>query len=187
MPDDRNSAATKFIALLRGVNVGGKVLKMNELVEVLALKKYKNIKTYIQSGNIIFDLHNIKTEQLSKNIEDLINVAFGISVSVIIRTEKDFKAVIKNNPLIKITDNDINKLHVTFLKEEPLPSTLLALENLMYENERYEINGKEIYLYCPNGYGRTKLNNVNIERKLKTIATTRNWKTTLKLYELSQT
>jgi uncharacterized protein (DUF1697 family) len=177
----------KYIALLRGVNVGGKTLKMADLLEVLKSKGFQNVRTYIQSGNIIFDENNIEPGKLSVNIENIISKAFGISVNVIIRTEKELEKIVNNNPLIKTTNNDIDKLHVTFLRESPLPGTIQALETFKDKNEKYIINGKEVYLYCPNGYGKTKLNNANLEKKLKTIATTRNWKTTLKLLDLSGT
>jgi uncharacterized protein (DUF1697 family) len=177
----------KYIALLRGVNVGGKTLKMADLLEVLKSKGFQNVRTYIQSGNIIFDENNIESGKLSVNIENIISKAFGISVNVIIRTEKELEKIVNNNPLIKTTNNDIDKLHVTFLRESPLPGTIQALETLKDKNEQYILIGKEVYLYCPNGYGKTKLNNANLEKKLKTIATTRNWKTTLKLLDLSGT
>ena len=175
----------KYIALLRGVNVGGKALMMSDLLESLKSKNFKNVKSHIQSGNIIFEENEIDSGKLEVKIENIINKAFNISISVIIRTEKELEKIIDNNPLVKTTNKDIDKLHVTFLKVVPSTETITTLEILKDKNEKYAANGKEIYLYCPNGYGRTKLNNANIEKKLKTTATTRNWKTTLKLFDLS--
>lgn len=176
----------KYIALLKAINVSGKTLKMKELTDVLNSQNFRNVRTYIQSGNVIFEDNIVDTGKLATKIENIINKSFGISVNVIIRIEKELEEIVKNNPLIKATNNDLNRLHVTFLKNKPLPETIQALEILKDKNEKYEVIGKEVYLYCPNGYGRTKLNNANIEKKLKTIATTRNWKTTVILLELSK-
>ena len=175
-----------YIALLKAINVNGKTLKMKDLVAVLDSQNFRNVRTYIQSGNIIFECDTVDAGKLSVKIENIISKSFGISVNVIIRTEKELEEIVKNNPLIKATNNDADKLHVTFLKNKSLPETIQALEILKDKNEKYEVLGKEVYLYCPNGYGRTKLNNANLEKKLKTTATTRNWKTTIKLSELSK-
>ena len=173
-----------YIALLRGINVGGKKrIKMADLVEALEPLSLKNIRTYLQSGNVIFEHDSIDSDEIAKNIQEKINEAFGISVNVIIRTEEELEDIINSNPFIKNQDIQIDKLHVTFLKE--LPDSI-AMDLNKSENEEFEVNGREIYLYLPNGYGRTKLTNNIFEKKLKTTATTRNWKTTNKLLEMSK-
>ena len=105
---------------------------------------------------------------------------------MIIRTEDEFESMISSNSFIKDPDIEFDKLHVTFLKELPDKENILNLNLNIGENEKLEIKGKEIYLYLPNGYARTKLTNNILEKKLKTIATTRNWKTVNKLLELSK-
>ena len=176
-----------YIALLRGVNVGSKnTLKMKDLVEAFEKQKFKDVRSYIQSGNIIFGFKNIATKKLEENIESLINSNFGITVNAIIRTEYELEMIIKQNPFIKVTGLDIEKLHVTFLSDEVNKKLIPALDVLKDKNERFSVHDKEVFLYCPNGYGRTKLNNTNLEKKLKTTGTTRNWNTTKKLLEIAK-
>ncbi|HML06403.1 MAG TPA: DUF1697 domain-containing protein [Methanobacterium sp.] len=174
----------KYIALLRGINVGGKKrIKMADLVEALEPLGLENVKTYLQSGNVIFEYDSIDSDEIARNIEDKISQTFGISVNVIIRTESELERVINTNPFIKKPNIELDKLHVTFLKELP---DFIALDLNKSENEKFEVIDREIYLYLPNGYGRTKLTNNIFEKKLKTTATTRNWKTTNKLFEMSK-
>jgi len=175
----------KYIVLLRGINVGGKKrIKMADLVEALEPLGFKNIRTYLQSGNVIFEYDSIDSDEIAKDIKEKISQTFGISVNIIIRTEDELENIIKSNPFVKDPDIEIDKLHVTFLKDLPDPEINLDLKRS--ENEKFEVIGREIYLYLPNGYGRTKLTNNIFEKKLKTIATTRNWKTTNKLLEMSK-
>lgn len=174
----------KYIALLRGINVGGKKrIKMADLVEALEPLSLKNIKTYLQSGNVIFEYNSIDSDEIAQDIKDKIIDKFGISVNVIIRTEEELESIINGNPFVKNPNIEIDKLHITFLQKLP-DSTVLDLKKS--ENEKFEVIGREIYLYLPNGYGRTKLTNNIFEKKLNTIATTRNWKTISKLRELSK-
>lgn len=174
----------KYIALLRGINVGrNKRIKMDDLVESLDSLGLQNTKTYLQSGNVIFSHDSFDSDKIARDIEERISQTFGISVNVIIRTDNELEGIIKRNPFIKDPDIEIDKLHVTFLQE--LPDSI-DLDLNKSENEKFEVIGREIYLYLPNGYGRTKLTNNVFEKNLKTIATTRNCKTTNKLLELSK-
>jgi uncharacterized protein (DUF1697 family) len=96
------------------------------------------------------------------------------------------KVVLSNNPFLSEKNIDESKLHVTFLGEFPSKEQIKKTETLNYEPDRFNIAGKEIYLYCPNGYGRTKLNNNFFENKLNVMATTRNWNTVKKLVEMAK-
>jgi uncharacterized protein (DUF1697 family) len=168
----------KYIALLRGINVGGqKKIKMIDLKNAFEGMSFKSVETYIQSGNVTFESDSNDATKLSLEIEKKINERFGFEVKVIIRSEDELRNIVKNNPFIKQSDIEIDKLYITFMVGIPDPKMALHLEVKKEENEKFEIFSREIYLYCPNGYGRTKLNNVMFERKLKTVATTRNWKT----------
>jgi uncharacterized protein (DUF1697 family) len=177
----------KFIAFIRGINVGRKNrIKMADLVKALDLSGLKNIKTYLQSGNIIFEHDNYDNINISRDIERKISQDFGISVNVIIRREDELETIIELNPFIKDPDIEHSKLHVTYLKEIPDKDLILNLGQFKGKNEDLKVNNKEIYLYLPNGYAKTKLTNEFFEKKLKTISTTRNWKTTTKILEIAK-
>lgn len=177
----------KYIALLRGINIGNKNrIKMADLRTIFESIGFKDVKTYLQSGNVIFKYDSSNIVEITSNIESKMNQTFGFSINVIIRTDDEFESIINNNPFIKDPDVELDKLHVTFLKELPDKGTILNLDINKNENEKFEVNGREIYIYLPNGYARTKLTNNIFEKKLKTIATTRNWKTTNKLLEMSK-
>jgi len=176
----------KYIALLKGINVGPhKRMKMADLIAALESPSFKNIKTYLQSGNVIFEHDLVDSTNVAEDIEKKIDQTFGFSVNVIIRTEKEMENIIGNNPFINDPKIELDKLHVTFLSELPNPETISNLDIKKDENEKFKVIDREVYLYCPNGYGNTKLKNDVFERKLNTTATTRNWKTTNKLLDLS--
>lgn len=168
----------RYIAFLRGINVGGqKKIKMIDLKNIFESLDFKNVKTYIQSGNVIFDYYPADSIKLANQIEMKINETFGFLIKTIIRTDEQLRNIVNNNPFMKESNIDIDKLHITFMLDIPEPSTVLRLDVKKEENEKFLIISREVYLYCPNGYGRTKFNNTLFEKKLKTVATTRNWKT----------
>ena len=168
----------KYIVLLRGINVGGKnKIKMSELKNMFESINYKNVKTYIQSGNVSFEYDSTNITNLSNQIEKKIIETFGFSVKTVIRTEEEFKNIVDNNPFVNELNIELDKLYVTFMLDIPNPNLLSLLDIKKEINEKFLINSREIYLYCPNGYGRTKLNNGMFEKKLMVTSTTRNWKT----------
>ena len=144
---------------------------------------FKNIQTYIQSGNVIFEGPDTKISKLINEIERKIKKSFGFDVLVLIRTKNDLQKLIDNNPFTK---KDTTKLLVTFLSDTPIQSPIDEIVKIKDPSEEFYIYGKAIYLFCPNGYGRSKLSNNFFERKLKLSATTRNWKTVNKLLELAE-
>ncbi len=145
----------------------------------------KSVKTYIQSGNVIFGTAKRSPLQLSKKIAKQISSEFGFSVSVIVRTSEELSKTIERNPFLKETGIDHSKLHVTFLSQEPLRAIVKKLGVLDAAPDQFRWIDQEIYLYCPNGYGRTKLSNNAFEKALSVTATTRNWNTVKTLYEIS--
>jgi len=176
-----------YIAILRGVNVSGKnKIKMAALRESLENLGFTHVKTYIQSGNIVFETLEASVKKLSEKIQKKIVSDFDCSPSVIVKTPLEINKTIKNNPFLKKKNYDPSKFHVTFLSKLPKKIDLEKLSEVKSEDQMY-CSGKDIYLYCPNGYGRTKLTNNFFEKLLAVSATTRNWRTINNLYELTQT
>ena len=177
----------RYIALLRGINVSSqKRVKMADLKEIFESLGFEDVRTYVQSGNAIFDYERIDTEKLASYIENKISQIFRLSINIIIRTKEELEDIVNNNPFVAEANIETDKLHVIFLLDVPDPKVTSLLDIKKDKNEEFKIVCREVYLYCPNGYGRTKLNNAIFERKLHTTATTRNWKTTNKLLELSK-
>jgi uncharacterized protein (DUF1697 family) len=175
-----------YVALLRGINVSGSnLIRMDALKESMRKLGLSNIITYIQSGNIVFSSPDADEKFLEELISKSIALDFDCEVPVKIVSSIDIERVIHQNPFISHWHLPVEFLHVTFLSLCPDP---LIMSNLLPGNdvadEAIAIENI-IYLYCPNGYGRTKFNNTFFERKLKLTATTRNWKTILKLAELA--
>lgn len=175
----------KYIALLRGINVGGKrKILMADLKSLFEKLQLENISTYIQSGNVLFSSENkIDQIELSNIIEKEILTQFGFEVPVIVISIIEMKQAVKENPF---SSESIERLHLTFLKENPKTENINTLESLDFTPDNFKIHGKSIFLNLENKYHKTKLSNQFFEKKLQTSATTRNWKTVLKLLELSK-
>lgn len=162
-----------FASLLRGINVGG-----NRKIPMAALKAlyeesgFTHVKTYIQSGNVVFQTSQDNPEELRKLIESKIEDRFGFDVTVFIRTSEELQRVLQGNPFETVDD-----VYVTFLAEEPSPEKWANLKELDLGTERSELRNKEIFLQFPDGYGTAKMSNPFVESKLKVRATTRNWRT----------
>jgi uncharacterized protein (DUF1697 family) len=176
-----------YISILRGINVGGsRKIQMKDLKEIYESIGFQRVITYIQSGNVLFTAkNNIAGVNLSAEIEQAILEKLGMQVTVIIRTSNEMLEIIKGNPFLQDKNIDQDKLHVTFLSENPEKSEVNLINEKAFEPERFKFNGKNVYLYCPNGYGRTKLSNSLFENKLKQRATTRNWRTICKLSDIA--
>jgi uncharacterized protein (DUF1697 family) len=174
-----------YISLLRGINVSGKnKILMNDLTSLYESLGFKNITTYIQSGNVIFksDKNNNLPEQIASKIKEL----YAFEIPVLIKSMTDFTGAIKKNPFINDKKIDIDKLHITFLDSIPTKNAIEKLSETK-SADHYKIIDSNVYLYCPNGYGNTKLNNTLIEKKLGVNATTRNWKTCTALIDILNT
>ena len=171
-----------YVALLRGINVSGhNMIKMEALKSILCDLNFTGIRTYIQSGNIIFENKTTDSTHLAKMIRDTIFRHFGFEVPVIIRTRSELEYISKNNPFLIERNENIDQLHVSFLAENPDEVHVKKTGEFQCLPDEFFMSGKEIYLFCPAGYGRTKLTNQFFENKLKTLATTRNWKTIIRL------
>lgn len=167
----------KFIALLRGINVSGqKLIKMSELKTLFEKTGFQNVETYIQSGNVIFSTKETSTEKLSVKISSAIKKQFGFDVQVIVVTPEEIEDAVKKNPFIK-KKKDTDKLYTIFLSSIPTKANVEKLDKANFLPEEFKIEGKRIYLFVPNGYGKAKLNNNLFENKLKVFGTARNFKT----------
>ncbi|MEE6188017.1 DUF1697 domain-containing protein [Niabella digestorum] len=174
-----------YLSLLRGINVSGKrIIKMDALKQLYEKLKFKNVHTYVQSGNVIFSANKEDTKQLAQKISVQIEKEFGFDVPVIVLTSTNLKAIIDHNLLAKDKSKNAEFLHVTFLGDVPETFDKDAILKVKHPTEAIEITSSAVYLYCPNGYGKTKLNNTFLEKKLKVPATTRNWKTVNELLKL---
>jgi uncharacterized protein (DUF1697 family) len=174
-----------YVAILRGINVSGqKLIRMEDLKDLFDSFGFTDIVTYIQSGNVIFHTPSTSQETLVRKISEGILGKFGFDVPVIVRNTDELKEIIRKNPFPGEKNILADKLHVTFLSEVPEEERKQHLEKLSCGQDRFALAGKEVYLYCPGGYGNTKLSNTFFENKLKVTATTRNWNTVNKLLEL---
>lgn len=175
----------KHIAILRGINVGGKrKLLMADLSKMLSQLGFENITTYIQSGNAIFETKETEISGLENKIKEAISEKFDLDVPVIIRTVEEINALAGENPY---DQENIDQLHVTFLKKEPSGDGLEKIQTyIIPKDDDFRILGKNVYIQCSGRYSDSKLTNKFFEDKLKVSATTRNWKTILKLLELSR-
>lgn len=175
-----------YIALLRGINVSGSnLIRMESLKKSLDASGLSHVTTYIQSGNILFSHDILDKQYLEKHITDTINKDFGFLVPVHIRTLGELENIIQSNPFITEHHHPVDTLHATFLSG--IPDSELATQILPGKDGDDEMIAVKdvIYLNCPTGYGRTKFTNTYLEKKLKVKATTRNWKTVVKLKELA--
>lgn len=176
--------ATTYLALLRGINVGGKnKLPMKDLKELFVEAGSESVRTYIQSGNVVFDATAAVAKRIPEHIPALIQERFGLRTPVIVRTAEDLAAVVANNPFLKAGAPE-DELHVYFLADEPSASRIEALDPARSPGDEFAVKGREVYLRLPNGMARTKLTNDYIDRKLATTSTGRNWRTVTKLHAL---
>lgn len=174
-----------YIALLRGINVSGqKVIKMAELRAHLEELGFINVETYIQSGNIIFNSGIDNLSELSQQIAQKISQQYGFDVPVLVKSKNEFEDIFSDNPYLTLRTEDVNYLHVTMLEEVFTADADNLLSPYKTKKEEFSASKKEIYLFFPDGYGKTKLTNNLIEQKLGIKATTRNWKTITRLMEM---
>ena len=169
----------KYIILLRGINVSGKnKIQMEALRGLLNDLNFKNVQTYIQSGNVLLDSEetaSIVCQKIKKGIQE----EFGFEVPVLARTLEEWQHAVENYPFSLENEKIVAFTFLNATSKE----TNIAIQSL--GEDQYKIDGDVVYLHCPTGFARTKLTNTGIEKKLNVIATTRNLRTTLKLLALA--
>ena len=177
-----------FISFLRGINMAGHFpLKMADLSDLYKSLGFMDAQTYIQSGNVIFTVQpNHKTSGISEKIEAAILDRFGYDVPVIIRSSDGLKKIIAANPFISEVDFDPSKMVAILLYEKPTEVQIKKVIDVSYPPDKFTITGSEIFVYCPNGFGRSKLYTNFFEKKMGVRGTARNWKTIATLNSLAQ-
>ena len=175
-----------YISMLRGINVGGqKKVRMETLRGIYEGLGFTYVRTYVQSGNVAFETTEQDQSELAKRVEVHIEQTCGYPVAVFVRRAEDIQHILTSNPFLNNRNVDPTKLHVTFLYRPPMEaawSTLTTPSGIMDEFAPGEM---AVYLFCPNGYGKTKLSTSFFERKLGVPATTRNWNTVNALYSMT--
>ena len=174
--------------MLRGVNMTGhNSVKMTELTDLYKRLGYKDAETYIQSGNVIFSGEvDLPLVDASSKIEKTIFERFTYKIPVMIRTIDEMRNLKLSNPYHKEADIDPSKMAVIFLHEEITDSQIQKVINIDFPPDKFYIIGREIYIYCPNGFGKTKLYTNFFEKKMGVTGTARNWKTINKLLEIAE-
>jgi uncharacterized protein (DUF1697 family) len=180
---------TAYLALLRGINVGPTTqLAMAELRQLVQRLGHGNVRTHLRTGNVMFTVPGDRADppgpaELAAQLQRHIAEDLGVPAKVLIRSAAELAAVVSGNPL-STGGHDPARLHVTFLDAAPARTRIAELDGLPAEGEEFAVAGREVYLYCPHGYGRTKLSNTNLEKRLGVVATTRSWKVTTTLHAM---
>ena len=175
-----------YIILLRGINVSGqKKIRMADLRVLLENAGFEEVRTYIQSGNVILQTGLGGEKKVAGKVSEVIAEAYGFEVKSIAIRPETWNYVLHNNPFLSSRSEDSKRLYVTFLFDLPKGELISKLDPAEYPPEEFIIDGKVLYFFSPLGYGRAKMNNNYWEAKLKVDATTRNWRTVEKLAELA--
>ena len=173
--------------MLRGVNVGGhNKIKMEALRALYESLKLRDAQTYVQSGNVIFRTDERDIARLTKRIEDGIERKFGFRPDVILRTAAEMRDVVARNPFAKRRGIEPGKLLVTFLASDPPAEVREKVRQIKCDPEELRIEGRELYIYFPNGMGRSKLSTAKLEKTMSTPGTGRNWNSVTKMLEMAE-
>jgi uncharacterized protein (DUF1697 family) len=174
-----------YVSLLRAINVSGRNrLPMAELRALFEAHGHHDVATYLQSGNVVSRSSGRSAAAVARTIEAAIATDLGLDVTVLVRTPAELALVLAGNPFLG-TGADPARLHVTFLAGTPGRAPVDALDGRAFAPDEFAVHGREVYVHCPGGYGKTRIDNTYFERKLGVAATTRNWKTLTRLTELS--
>ncbi|MBL8857149.1 MAG: DUF1697 domain-containing protein [Planctomycetes bacterium] len=180
----KSGTAERHVALLRGINVGGKnKLLMADLVELFEAAGCTAVKTYIQSGNVVFAASPKVAAVLAGRIPERIEEEFGLRVPIVLRSAAEFGTTVRSNPFLEL-GADPDALHVAFLREKPDKAHVAALDPGRSPGDSFQLRGRELFLHLPNGVARTKLSSAYLDKTLGTVCTARNWRTVQKIHEL---
>jgi uncharacterized protein (DUF1697 family) len=178
----RGIVMQKYLALLRGINVGGVVLKMDDLKVMMGSIGLKNIRTYIQSGNAVFETGKTDKMNIEKDIERAIEKESGLKVAVLVKTGDELKKIISLHPFKD--ESEVGKVYFTLLKKRPDRNNLELMDKMKGSQDRFVLKDDVIYSYYTNGYGKSKFTNNFFEDRLNVPCTTRNLNTMTRLSEM---
>ena len=167
-----------YVGLLRAINVGSRKLAMADLRTILTDLGASDVQTYVQSGNVVFRA----PAKTASSVQDSVSEFCGFDVRVLLRSVTDLEKIIEDQPY----DGPESAWHVTFLERVPAKAAVAAIDPTAFEPDTFTVAGREVFLRCPDGYGRSKLSNAYFEKKLGVAATTRNWRTVLAVAELAR-
>jgi uncharacterized protein (DUF1697 family) len=176
-----------IICMLRGVNVGGhNLIKMDALKVLCVSLKLKDPQTYVQSGNVIFRTEEKDATKLARRLQDALEKKFGFRPGVMLRTASELRDTIARNPFAGRNGIEPGKLLVNFLADDPGKDARKQAQAIKTAPEELHIIGREVFIYFPDGQGRSKLPWPKIERALGTSATGRNWNSVTKILEIAE-
>lgn len=177
----------KYVALLRGINVSGqKIIKMDKLRSIFESMDYKNVITYIQSGNVIFDCEEGDPAVVRDRIVSELKGQLTFDIPVVIRTLEELHEVVENTPYQIVNAEANEQRYITFLSHPATDAAIAKLETFQNEVDEFHVKGLTVYLLIHKNYGESKFSNNFIEKKLGVSATTRNWETVNKLIQLAE-
>ena len=173
----------RYVALLRGVNVGGRnKLPMADLRDIFAAAGCTAVQTYIQSGNVVFEAAQDLAERVPEIVTGTIRRRFGYETAVVLRSSEELRQVVASNPFD--TSGDPRFLQVAFLEDTPGAEAVSRLDPDRSPPDAFAVRGRNVHLHYPNGVARSKLTNEYLATQLQTASTMRNWRTVLKLLEM---
>jgi uncharacterized protein (DUF1697 family) len=176
---------TSYIALLRGINVGGKnILPMKELAALFAKAGAADVTTYIQSGNVLFKAKARAAEKVPAAVEGAVFERFGFRAPIVLRSAAELHAAVRDNPFAK--PDQVDKLHLGFLASSPSAARVAALDPARSPPDEVVVRGGHVYFHLPNGVARTRYTSAYLDSTLATVCTARNWRTVLALLEKAE-
>ena len=176
-----------LISMLRGVNLGGHhKIKMDALRSLYESLKFEDPRTYVQSGNVIFRTKEKNSAALAKKIQNAIERSFGFRPEVIVRTTEEMRKAVAASPFASRRDLEPSKILVTFLAGEPGPDACTTLLSLKSHPEELHLKGRELYIYFPDGVGKSKLPWSSVEKLLTTTGTARNWNSVTNILAIAE-
>lgn len=173
--------------MLRAVNLGShNRVKMDLLCALCTTLKFSDPRTYVQSGNVVFRSSERSLRRVAQQLEDGIERQFGFRTDVIVRSAAEMRDVVKRNPFAERRNIDPKRLLVLFFGQEPGSDAKAKVSAMKVNAEELRLSGRELYVYFPDGIGRSKVSTPAIEKALKTPGTGRNWNSVTKLLEMAE-
>ena len=173
-----------YFAFLKGVNVSGhRIIKMAELKAMFEFMGFKNVRTFIQSGNVVFE-SPAKADALKKKIEAGLAKSLGYSINVIIRNKDEMEKIVKDYPFSKVKGHDECKINVGYLDSIPDKAAIKELESINNDDEMFLVKGNNLYHLCRKSFQDSLLGKNIVEKTLKVVCTVRNWNTTNKIQNI---